>query len=59
MQTAVAYRVGMSFDGENFFRAKVIAVPDDVLNDEIIIGRNILNRYAINFDGPNLIFSIS
>jgi hypothetical protein len=55
----IAYRVGMSFDGASFFRAKVIAVPDDVLNDEIIIGRNILNRYAICFDGPNLIFNIS
>jgi hypothetical protein len=54
-----AYRVGMSFDGIDFFRAKVVAVPDDVLNDEIIIGRNILNRYTINFDGPNLVFSIS
>lgn len=55
----IAYRVGMSFDGADFFRAKVIAVPDDILNDEIIIGRNILNRYAINFDGPNLVFNIS
>jgi hypothetical protein len=55
----IAYRVGMSFDGENFFRAKVIAVPDDVLNDEIIIGRNILNRYEVTFDGPNLVFRIS
>lgn len=55
----MAYRVGMSFDGIDFFRAKVIAVPDDVLNDEVIIGRNILNRYAINFDGPNLTFKIS
>lgn len=49
----------MSFDGADFFRAKVIAVPDDILNDEIIIGRSILNRYAINFDGPNLVFNIS
>lgn len=55
----IAYRVGMSFDGMNFFGAKVIAVPDDVLNNEIIIGRNILNRYEINFDGRNLIFKIS
>jgi hypothetical protein len=55
----IAYRVGMSFDGIDFFRAKVIAVPDDVLNDEIIIGRNILNRYEITFDGPNLVFRIS
>jgi hypothetical protein len=49
----------MSFDGIDFFRAKVIAVPDDILNDEIIIGRNILNRYEITFDGPNLVFRIS
>jgi hypothetical protein len=55
----IAYRVGMSFDGISFFRVKVIAVPDDVLNDEVIIGRNILNRYSINFDGPNLVFRIS
>jgi hypothetical protein len=55
----IAYRVGMSFDGEDFFRAKVIAVPDDVLNDEIIIGRNILNRYEVTFDSPNLVFRIS
>jgi hypothetical protein len=55
----IAYRVGMSFDGGNFFRAKVIAVPDDVLNDEIIIGRNILNRYEVTFDSPNLVFRIS
>jgi hypothetical protein len=33
----MAYRVGMSFDSIDFFRAKVIAVPDDVLNDEVII----------------------
>jgi hypothetical protein len=55
----IAYRVGMSFNGTDFFRAKVIAVPDDVLNDEIIIGRNILNRYEVTFDGPNLVFRIS
>jgi hypothetical protein len=55
----IAYRVGMSFDEVSFFRTKVIAVPDDVLNDEVIIGRNILNRYEITFDGPNLVFRIS
>jgi hypothetical protein len=55
----IAYRVGMSFDEVSFFRTKVIAVPDDILNDEVIIGRNILNRYEITFDGPNLVFRIS
>jgi hypothetical protein len=55
----IAYRVGMSFDGAAFFTVKAIAVPDDILNNEVIIGRNILNRYAIMFDGPNLVFNIS
>jgi hypothetical protein len=41
----------MSFDGQDFFRTKVIAVPDDVLNSEIIIDRNILNRCEINING--------
>jgi hypothetical protein len=30
-----------------------------VLNGEVLVGRNILNRYVINFDGPKLIFTIS
>jgi hypothetical protein len=55
----IPYRVGMSFDGTAFFGVKVIAIPDDVLSGEVIIGRNILNRYAIEFDGPNLVFKIT
>jgi hypothetical protein len=48
-----------SFDNENFIAAKVIAIPDDILNGEVLVGRNILNRYVITFDGPKLIFTIS
>jgi hypothetical protein len=59
LSQGIAYRVGMSFDGKDFVRAKFIAVPDDILNDEIIIGRNILNLYEVTFDGPNLVFRIS
>jgi hypothetical protein len=55
----VPYRIAGSFDGDNYFRAKVFAVPDDVLHDEIIIGRNILNRYVITFNGPNLTFTVA
>ena len=55
----IPYRIGVSFNGQDIFRAKVIAVPDDLLNGEVIIGRNILNRYSIEFDGPNLVFRIA
>jgi hypothetical protein len=55
----VPYRIAGSFDGDNYFRTKIFAVPDDVLNGEVIIGRNILNRYVITFNGPSLNFTIS
>jgi hypothetical protein len=59
LNKGVPYRIAGSFDGDNYFRAKVFAVPDDVLHDEVIIGRNILNRYIITFNGPNLTFTVS
>ena len=55
----VPYRVAGSFDGNNYFRTKVFAVPDDILNSEVIIDRNILNRYVITFNSPGLTFTIS
>ncbi len=54
----IPYRIKLSFDNQNYFNAKVIAVPDDVLNGEVIIGRNILNRYCITFDGRQGVFTI-
>lgn len=54
----IPYRVKLSFDDQEYFRSKAIAVPDDVLNGEAIIGRNVLNRYCITFDGPQRVFSI-
>ena len=55
----VPYRILGSFDGKNYFSTKVFAISDDILNGEVIIGRNILNRYIITFDGLKLIFTIS
>jgi len=46
-------------DNEKYFNTMVIAVADCELNGETIIGRNILNRYVINLDGRNRIFTIS
>jgi hypothetical protein len=55
----IPYRVKVSFDHETYFNVLVIAVADCELNGETIIGRNILNRYVINLDGRNRVFTIS
>ena len=54
----VPFFVKLSFDNSHFIKSKVFAVPDKVLNGEVIIGRNVLNRYVITFDGVNKIFTI-
>jgi hypothetical protein len=55
----VPFRVDVSFDFDNYFTTKVYALPDDFMRDEVIIGRNILNRYVVNLDGRNGVFTIS
>jgi hypothetical protein len=54
----IPYRIELSFDDRDYIKSKVVAVPDDILNGEAIIGRNILNRYFITFNGPKLEFVI-
>lgn len=57
--TGTYFLIQASFDNKTYFRARVLAIPDDILNGEVIIGRNILNRYVITFNGPQLKFTIS
>jgi hypothetical protein len=54
----LAYRLEVSLVEDIFLGAKVIAIPDDIMQGEVIIGRNILNRYNINFNGSQLWFSL-
>ena len=54
----IPYRIKVSFDNEFFFNILVLAVADCELNGETIVGRNILNRYVISFNGPKLTFTI-
>lgn len=55
----VPYRILASFDNQTYFSTKVYAISDDTLNGEVIIGRNILNRYVATFNGPELIITVS
>lgn len=54
----IPFLLELSFDNQNYIKSRVIAVPNDVLKGELIIGRNILNRYLITFNGPKLVFKI-
>jgi hypothetical protein len=54
----VPFLLELGFDSQNHIKSRVIAVPDDVLKGELIIGRNILNRYLITFNWPKLVFKI-
>jgi hypothetical protein len=54
----IPFRLELSFDNQSYIRSRAIAVPNAILNGEVIIGRNILNRYLITFNGPKLVFKI-
>lgn len=49
---AIPYLISFSFDSENFYDSVVYDLPEIELR-EIIIGRNILNRFSVKFDGIN------
>ncbi|PSF35764.1 peptidase A2 [Aphanothece hegewaldii CCALA 016] len=47
---AVPYLISFSFDSENFYDSVIYDLPEIELR-EIIIGRDILNRFCVKFDG--------
>jgi Retroviral aspartyl protease len=56
--SGIPYRIGIGFEENLIIKITVFACPDDVLQNEIIIGRNFLNQYRIEFNGPKRIFLI-
>jgi hypothetical protein len=53
------YLVKVGFSENNYIYAKVFAIPNDILDNQVIIGRDILNLYVITLNGPKLTFTIS
>ncbi|WP_013323621.1 peptidase A2 [Gloeothece verrucosa] len=49
----IAYRLAVSLDTGNFFKTIVYGCAEDDTQGIMIIGRNILNRFSITFDGIN------
>lgn len=48
---ATPYLVNLSFDDLEFLNAIIYGLPDKELGNQIIIGRNILDRFSVTFDG--------
>ena len=57
--SSIPYLINFSFGQNTKTLEKIFAVPDHVIKDEIIIGRNILNLYEIQLDARNGVFRIS
>ena len=56
---AIPYVVGVAFDQHHLSALKVFGCPENDIGDMLLIGRDLMNRYRIEFDGPKLEFEIS
>ncbi|MGK7928315.1 MAG: peptidase A2A retrovirus catalytic [Spirulina sp.] len=54
----VPYRIAIAFPHKHPIKTKIYACPDPATKGFIIIGRNILNRYCITFNGRKRFFTI-
>ncbi len=55
---AIPYQVDFSFAQHNLLNFQVFGCPVNALGELVIIGRDVLNQYRIEFDGLNLKFTI-
>lgn len=54
----IPYDVGLIFDRYIYEKIRVFGCPVDDLGEYLIIGRDLMNQHNIEFDGPNLTFTI-
>jgi hypothetical protein len=55
---AIPHLVGLQFDQYGFAGVEVFGCPVDEMGELLIIGRDVMNRYRIEFDGERLMFTI-
>ena len=55
---AVPYYVGFVFDSYNHPVFRVFCCPQNDIGEVILIGRDLMNQYRIEFDGINRTFTI-
>lgn len=55
---AIPHLVGLQFDQYGSVGIEVFGCPIDNIGELLIIGRDVLNRYRIEFDGQSLTFTI-
>ncbi|MBZ8180257.1 hypothetical protein [Oscillatoria salina] len=54
----IPHYVGMIFDNNSHPVLRVFGCPIDDIGEIILIGRDLMNQYRIEFDGVNLTFTI-
>lgn len=55
---AIPYVVGMVFDRYELKACKVFGCAEHELGETPLVGRDVMNRYRIEFNGPSLEFEI-
>jgi hypothetical protein len=55
---AIPHAVGLQFDQYRYAAVKVFGCPVDEIGELLIVGRDVMNRYPIEFDGESLAFTI-
>jgi len=55
---AIPHLVGLQFDQYRFAGVEVFGCSIDDIGELLIIGRDLMNRYRIEFDGQSLAFTI-
>ncbi|MEL7051219.1 MAG: hypothetical protein AAGM45_05490, partial [Cyanobacteria bacterium J06588_5] len=58
LATAIPYVVGITFDQYHLPAVKVFGCSNNDINDTFLIGRDVMNQYRIEFNGPNLEFQV-
>ncbi len=56
--SAIPYVVGMFFDQHHISALKVFGCAETDIDGMPLIGRDVMNRYRIEFDGPKLEFEV-
>jgi hypothetical protein len=58
LSLAIPHEVGLRFDRYRHFVFRVYGCSVDEIGEMVLVGRDLLNLYRSEFDGPNGVFSV-
>lgn len=57
-EIAIPHAVGLEFDQYRYAAFEVYGCSMDEIGELLIVGRDLMNRYRVEFDGQSLAFTI-